>query len=490
MRGTQLSDTIVALSSGQGVAAISLIRMSGADAVDIADSVFKGTILSRVNSHTLHYGRIVNEDGHHLDDVVIGVYRGPHSYTTEDIIEISCHGSAYIIREIMALLIRQGARPAEAGEFTMRAFLHGRMDLSQAEAVADLIASQSRASHDLAVQQMRGGVSSEIKVLRQKLLDFVSLIELELDFSEEDVEFADRTQLRALVTEVIEMIRKLKQTFELGNAIREGIPTVIAGRPNAGKSTLLNALLEEERAIVSAIPGTTRDTIEEALVIDGIQYRLIDTAGIREAHDEIEVIGIRRTMEKIEQASILIYVFDVTQLKPADVAHDLSVIQPDHTKVILAANKMDLNPYTEPESYAINDYKVIPMSALNNMNVPYLKEVLGELVRKDIPDTGVIISSARHYHALTRSQARLIDVLNGLGMPDARQEMPDTRYQMPDGRDDGLDQITLPTDNSKLPTELVAQDIRQAMYHLSEITGEISTEDILGNIFGRFCIGK
>ena len=491
MKGVQLTDTIVALSSGQGVAAISLIRMSGAESIDIADRVFKGVILAQAASHTLHYGRIVDEDGQHLDDVVIGVYRGPHSYTTEDIIEISCHGSPYIIREIMALLIRQGARPAEAGEFTMRAFLNGRMDLSQAEAVADLIASQSKASHDLAVQQMRGGVSSEIKVLRQKLLDFVSLIELELDFSEEDVEFADRTQLRVLVSEVIEMIRKLKSTFELGNAIREGIPTVIAGRPNAGKSTLLNALLQEERAIVSAIPGTTRDTIEEVLVIDGIQYRLIDTAGIREAHDEIEVIGIKRTMEKIEQASILIYVFDVRQMKPEDVAHDLSVIQPDHTKVILAANKMDLNPYLDPSEYNLHDYKVIPMSALNNMNVPYLKDVLGEMVRKDIPDTGTIISSARHYHALDRAEGRLVDVLNGLGKEDARSETPDARLEMPDARSKMPDErLEMPDANFKLPTELVAQDIRQAMYHLSEITGEISTEDVLGNIFGRFCIGK
>ena len=482
MKGAQLTDTIVALSSGQGVAAISLIRMSGGEAVDIADRVFKGTILSRAASHTLHYGRIVNEDGHHLDDVVIGIYRGPNSYTTEDIIEISCHGSPYIIREIMSLLIRQGARPAEAGEFTMRAFLNGRMDLSQAEAVADLIASESKASHDLAVQQMRGGVSSEIKVLRQKLLDFVSLIELELDFSEEDVEFADRTQLKALVSEVIAMIHTLKSTFELGNAIREGIPTVIAGRPNAGKSTLLNALLQEERAIVSAIPGTTRDTIEEVLVIDGIQYRLIDTAGIREAHDEIEVIGIRRTMEKIEQAAILIYVFDVTQMKPQDVAHDLAVIQPDHTKVILAANKMDLNPYTEPEAYAMSDVKVIPMSALNNMNVPYLKDVLGEMVRKDIPETGTIISSARHYHALDRAESRLMPVLTALNSGNSNQESGVRNQESGD--------TIFPTHNSQLTTDLLAQDIRQAMYHLSEITGEISTEDVLGNIFGRFCIGK
>ena len=505
MYQTQLTDTIVALSTGQGVAAISVIRMSGSQAVDIADRVFKGKILSKAASHSLHYGRIIDEEGRHLDDVVIGIFRGPNSYTTQDIIEISCHGSSYIIREVLALLIRQGARLAEAGEFTMRAFLNGRMDLSQAEAVADLIASQSRASHDLAVQQMRGGVSTEIKVLRQKLLDFVSLIELELDFSEEDVEFADRTQLRVLVTEVIDMIRKLKNTFELGNAIREGIPTVIAGRPNAGKSTLLNALLEEERAIVSAIPGTTRDTIEEVLVIDGIQFRLIDTAGIREAHDEIEVIGIKRTMEKIEQASILIYVFDVTEMKPEDVARDLEVIQPGHSKVILAPNKMDLNPYSIPESYSMHNYRVVPLSALNHMNVQYLKEVLGDLVRKDIPDTGVIISSARHYHALDRAEGRLVDVLRGLGIEDARLEMPDARLEMPDDRSempnarsempDARSEIPdvrseMPDDNIKLPTELVAQDIRQAMYHLAEISGEISTEDVLGNIFGRFCIGK
>ena len=240
MYPTQLTDTIVALSTGQGVAAISVIRMSGAEAVDIADRVFKGTRLSGVASHSLHYGRIVDEDGRHVDDVVIGIYRGPHSYTTEDIVEISCHGSPYIIREIISLLIRQGARPAEAGEFTMRAYIHGRMDLSQAEAVADLISSQSRASHQLAVQQMRGGVSSEIKILRQKLLDFVSLIELELDFGEEDVEFANRDALSKLVQEVLQLTSRLKETFHIGNAIKEGIPTVIAGRPNAGKSTLLN----------------------------------------------------------------------------------------------------------------------------------------------------------------------------------------------------------------------------------------------------------
>lgn len=458
MRGQQLSDTIVAVSTGQGVAAISVIRLSGPRAIELTDNIFKGAVLNKALTHTLHYGRIIDEESNHLDDVVVGIYRGPGSYTSEDIIEISCHGSPYIIKEIMALLIRQGARPADAGEFTMRAFLNGRMDLSQAEAVADLIASQTRASHQLAVQQMRGGVSTEIQLLRQKLLDFVSLIELELDFGEEDVEFANREALEKLVNEVIVLTSRLKETFHIGNAIKEGIPTVIAGRPNAGKSTLLNKLLQEERAIVSDIPGTTRDTIEEILVIDGIQFRLVDTAGIREAHDEIEVLGIGRTMEKIAQASILVYVFDITTLSPQDVADDIAAIQPQNAKVILAANKMDLNPYANASEWKINDYPIVPLSAANNMNIHYLMEVIGDSVKKDIPSDLPMISSARHYHALERTQARLNDVLAGLA--------------------------------SGITHDFLAQDIRQALYHLSEITGEISTEDILGNIFGRFCIGK
>jgi len=452
------SDTIIALSTGQGIAAISVIRLSGPKAIMLTEHVFKGTILSRAKTHTLHYGRIVDEEGNHLDDVVVSLYKGPKSYTAEDVVEISCHGSPFIIKEIIALLIRQGARPADAGEFTMRAFLHGRMDLSQAEAVADLIASQTKASHRLAVQQMRGGVSMEIKILRQKLLDFVSLIELELDFGEEDVEFANRDTLKKLVDEILLLTKRLQDTFHIGNAIKEGIPTVIAGRPNAGKSTLLNKLLQEERAIVSDIPGTTRDTIEEILVIDGIQFRLVDTAGIREAHDEIEVLGIGRTMEKIEQASILVYVFDITSLSPSDVASDVAAIQPQNAKVILAANKMDLNPYANAEEWKIGDYPIVPLSAANNMNIPFLIEVLGESVKKDIPSDLPMISSARHYHALERTQARLKDVLTGL--------------------------------ESGITHDFLAQDIRQALYHLSEITGEISTEDVLGNIFGRFCIGK
>lgn len=435
-----------------------MIRMSGKDAIAIADNVFKGTILANAATHTAHYGKIVDEAGTVLDEVVITVYKSPNSYTAEDVVEIGCHGSPYILNEVMSLLVRQGARPADPGEFTMRAFINGRMDLSQAEAVADLITSQSKAAHAIAMQQMRGGVSNEIQSLRQKLLDFASLIELELDFSEEDVEFADRAKLKELVEELIQLTSRLKNTFHLGNAIKEGIPTVIAGRPNAGKSTILNKLLQEERAIVSAIPGTTRDTIEETLVIDGIQFRLIDTAGIREAHDEIESFGIERTMEKIEQAAILIYVFDITQLNPSEVWRDLGAIDPGNTKVIIVANKMDLNPYVDPMEWKIGDHPLVPLSAMNNMNIPYLIEVIGESVKKEIPDDIPMISSLRHYHALDRTEERLRAVLTGI--------------------------------ESGVTNDFVAQDVRQALWHLGEITGEISTEDILGNVFSRFCIGK
>ncbi len=451
-------DTIVAVATGEAVSAIGMLRLSGPKSISITEKVFKGTILSKAESHTAHYGRIVDEEGVVLDDVVITIYKSPKSYTTENVVEISCHGSPYILKEILSLLIRQGARLADPGEFTMRAFLNGRMDLSQAEAVADLISSQSKVAHDMAMQQMRGGVSGEIQTLRQKLLDFASLIELELDFAEEDVEFADRKKLKVLVSEIIQLTQRLKNTFHLGNAIKEGITTVIAGRPNAGKSTILNKLLQEERAIVSAIPGTTRDTIEEILVIDGIQFRLIDTAGIREAHDEIESIGIKRTMEKIEQASILIYVFDITALKPEEVKADITSIGAQNMKVILAANKMDLNPYAEVAQWQMDHYPVVALSAINNMNISYLVEVIGESVKKEIPDDIPMISSLRHYHALDRTEERLKAVLDGI--------------------------------TSGVTHDFVAQDIRQALWHLGQITGEISTEDLLGNIFGRFCIGK
>ena len=451
-------DTIVGISTGLGISAIGVIRLSGPEAIALVDQIFKGAVLSKSSSHTAHFGHIVNDDGIVLDEVVTTIYKSPKSYTGEDIVEISCHGSPFILKEIMSLLVRHGARPADPGEFTMRAFLNGRMDLSQAEAVADLIESQSAAAHSIAMRQMKGGVSNEIKNLRQKLLDFASLIELELDFSEEDVEFADRKKLTLLVIEIIQLTHRLKETFHLGNAIKEGIPTVIAGRPNAGKSTILNKLLGEERAIVSNIPGTTRDTIEETLTINGIQFRIIDTAGIREAHDEIESIGIKRTMEKIEQASILLYVFDVTETVPDEVKEDLNTIGVSHAKVIIIANKMDLNPYVLPDQWKVGDHVVVPLSAINNMNIPYLLEVIGDSISKDIPQDIPMITSLRHYHALDRTEERLKAVLDGI-----------------------MNGVT---------NDFVAQDVRQALYHLGEITGQISTEDLLGNIFGRFCIGK
>jgi tRNA modification GTPase len=481
----------VAIATGQSISAIGMLRLSGPKAIDITDKIFKGIILANAATHTAHYGRIVNEEGDMLDEVVVTVYRAPHSYTMEDVVEISCHGSPYILKEVMSLLVRQGARPADPGEFTMRAFINGRMDLSQAEAVADLIESQSKVAHDIALRQMRGGVSGEIQSLREKLLDFASLIELELDFSEEDVEFADRKKLKTLVDEIIVLTGRLKNTFYLGNAIKEGIPTVIAGRPNAGKSTILNKLLQEERAIVSATPGTTRDTIEENLIIDGIQFKLIDTAGIREAHDEIESMGIQRTMEKIGKAAILIYVFDVTELDTSDVLRDLGAINPSSAKVILAANKMDLKPYADPEEWKVGDLTVVPLAAKNSMNIPYLIEVIGETVKKEIPADLPMITSLRHYHALDRAEERLRVVAEALSpSPPNNSNPPPTDYQPTDHPEPTTAYRPPTTDYRPPTTDLLAQDIRQALYHLGEITGEISTEDVLGNIFGRFCIGK
>ena len=459
---TTLTDTIVALSTAPGQAAIAVVRLSGAEAIDLIEPFFGGASLSKADSHTLHYGVLSDEADRPLDEVVIGLFKAPNSYTSEDVIEISCHGSPYIVQKIIELCLRNGARAAEPGEFTMRAFLNGRMDLSQAEAVADLIASESAAAHRVSMQQMRGGISSEIQVLRQKLIDFASLIELELDFGEEDVEFADRKAMEMLVREIMVIITPLIESFQLGNAIKTGINTVIAGRPNAGKSTLLNALLEEERAIVSEIAGTTRDTIEEILHIDGLSFRIIDTAGIREAQDTIEHIGVQRTLEKIGQSAILIYVFDVVEMTPTDVKADLSNLHNPETKIIGVMNKMDLSPYAKPEEYFNNTLSaenLITCSAKNKMNIPYLKEKLYEMVvSSEITLDNPIISNARHYDALKKTLESLNAVLTGL--------------------------------SSEVSNDMVALDIRQALYYLGEITGEVTTDDLLGNIFSKFCIGK
>jgi len=462
---TDLGDTIVALSTPPGEGAIGVIRLSGNRAIELIGTVFRGRDLSDAPSHTLHFGNIEGPDGKVLDEVVVGLFRAPTSYTREDVVEISCHGSPYILNQLLQLLMQRGARLAQPGEFTMRAFLNGRMDLSQAEAVADLIASESEVAHQVALHQMRGGVSKDINALREELINFASLIELELDFSEEDVEFADRQDLKALVHRIRTIIGDLMDSFRLGNAIKQGVSTVLAGRPNAGKSTLLNALLNEERAIVSEIAGTTRDTIEETITIEGIPFRLIDTAGIREASDQIEAIGVARTLEKIRQSSVLLYIFDIIDTPPEAVASDLAKLSRDGLHIMLIANKMDLNPYAEEAHYAdalnqgVGKIAFVPVSAQNRQNIPWLRRKLAQLVLGGSVAAGsTILTNARHFEALSKADACLGTVLEGL--------------------------------ESGISGDFLAMDIRQALYHLGEITGQVTTDDLLGNIFSRFCIGK
>ncbi|HRG33353.1 MAG: tRNA uridine-5-carboxymethylaminomethyl(34) synthesis GTPase MnmE [Saprospiraceae bacterium] len=454
--------TIAAIATPEGVGAVGLIRLSGPEAINIADRIFKGKKLSQQKSHSAHLGKILDEQSNTLDEVLATVFVGPHSYTGEHVVEFSCHGSSYLLKEILELLLRQGAVMAKPGEFTQRAFLNGKLDLSQAEAVADLIASESQAAHRLAMSQLKGGIKNEIGELRSQLLNFASLIELELDFAEEDVEFADRTQFKKLLHAALDKIDTLNQSFVLGNAVKNGISTVIAGRPNAGKSTLLNALLEEERAIVSDIAGTTRDTIEEKMNINGVLFRFIDTAGIREAQDQIEAMGVQRTMVKIDESTVLIYVFDVVKTSKEEMWQEVhSLLRPDQ-KLLVVANKMDLNPYIDYEHFIHNEIhkeNIIACSAKNLMNIPYLKEKLYELAIGDqkIQNNSIAIN-ARHRQALEAAAINLKEVLAGL--------------------------------DSHLETDLLAQSIRQALYHLAEISGQISNDEILGNIFGKFCIGK
>ncbi|MFT6338541.1 MAG: tRNA modification GTPase [Halioglobus sp.] len=467
-----ITDTIIALSTPPGAGAIGVIRLSGPDAIKIVDGVFHGRNLTKVEGNTVHFGKIKDENDKMIDECLATVFKAPRSYTKEDVIEISCHGSSYIIEQIIQLFLRKGVRHAERGEFTMRAFMNGQLDLSQAEAVADLIASNNEGSHELAMKQMRGGFSDEIAELRQELIDFAALIELELDFGEEDVEFADRDRLEKLVAKIKGVIKRLIDSFHLGNVIKNGVATVIAGRPNAGKSTLLNALLNEERAIVSEIAGTTRDTIEESLNIQGISFRLIDTAGIRKAQDAIEKIGVDKTMEKISESTVVIYVFDVWESKPQDLWSDVDRFLTKDLggfenlrglKTLFIANKMDLNPYTKPEEYykegLISADNLITASALNKMNIDSLKDLLHKTVidNPELMDQ-TIVSNSRHYDALHKAYESLDAVLNGL--------------------------------TGGLTGDFIAMDIRQALYHLGEITGEIYTDDLLDSIFTRFCIGK
>lgn len=477
-----LQDTIVALATPPGVGAIGVIRLSGAEALSIVQKVFGGKDLTQQASHTLHFGTIVNDDGQVLDEVLVSVFKGPKSYTGEHTAEVSCHGSPFILQKIIELFLHKGARLAQPGEFTLRAFLNGKMDLSQAEAVADLIASSSESSHAVAMRQMRGGFSHEIQRLRNELVNFASLIELELDFAEEDVEFANRGQLKALVQKIHAYLHALVQSFKLGNVLKNGVPTVIAGRPNAGKSTLLNALLNEERAIVSPIAGTTRDTVEEVLNIQGLEFRLIDTAGIREAQDQIEAIGVEKTMEKLRQAALLVYVFDVLETKIDEVLADVASLQGEGVSLLVACNKMDKLPYYKPDwlsnptdptipdyffahqrttlpATAIPQASLITLSALHGMNVPYLKEKLYDaVVSQKAAAESTIVTNARHLEALQKAAASLHDVLLGL--------------------------------DTGVTSDFLAMDIRRALAHLGEITGEVDVEDLLDHIFSKFCIGK
>lgn len=458
-------DTIVALSTAPGMAAIALIRLSGDAAVTLADKLFvpmkKGLHLSTAESHRQYFGTIMDGDAM-LDEVLLTVFRAPHSYTGEDVVEISCHGSVFIQQRILELLIEAGARPATAGEFTMRAFARQKLDLAQAEAVADLIASNSRSSHELAIKQMRGGFSSRIAELRQQLVDFASLIELELDFSEEDVEFADRNEFQRLISSLQGETQQLMRTFTAGNIIKTGIPVAIIGKPNVGKSTLLNAILNEERAIVSEIPGTTRDAIEDTIVLNGFNFRFIDTAGLRQSDDFIENIGIERTYEKIKQAAIILYVCDLASCKGAtadEMLHEFKVyMQDDEKHFILVGNKTDMLDEIPDHFREMVELETIFVSAKRRENIHLIADSLTKTVERFQLQADTVVSNARHYHALSKASESLQFVSDNL--------------------------------IAGLPTDLIAIDIRTAMHHLGSITGQIVTEELLGNIFGKFCIGK
>jgi tRNA modification GTPase len=453
-----LTNTIVAPATPQGVGALGIIRLSGTEAIAIAAKVFRGKPFTGAPSHTLHYG-FVTDGSKDIDEVMVSIFRAPKSFTTEDVVEISHHGSPFIQQQILTLLIQSGARPAEPGEFTLRAFLNGRIDLSQAEAVADIIASNSAASHEIAINQLRGGFKQELEVLRTELVNFASLIELELDFSEEDVEFADRTQLSRLIASLDKNISALLSSFKLGNAIKEGVPVVIAGEPNAGKSTLLNKLLNEDRAIVSEIAGTTRDVIEDQLIIDGIAFRFIDTAGLRETDDTIEKIGVQRSYEKIKTAAVLMYIFDAATLQTIeDITTEITTAAAFQIPYMLVANKSDLcNPaILEALQQQPN---IFTIAAKTGTGVDELKQRLLDFVNvKNLNAGNTIVTNIRHYDALQRASTALQDIQHGL--------------------------------QHKQTTELIALDIKHALEALGEITGAVTNDEILGNIFGKFCIGK
>lgn len=449
------NDTIIALSTPPGSGAIGVIRLSGPDAVQLTNQVFAGKDLTQQATHTLHFGLIKDGDAL-IDEVVVGLYIAPKSYTKENVVEISCHGSNYIIQQILNLLIRKGARAAKPGEFTLRAFLNGAFDLSQAEAVADLIASDSKASHDVALQQMRGGFSNELKALREQLIHFASMIELELDFAEEDVEFANREQLRELIQQINKVLYRLIASFEMGNVLKNGVPIVIAGRPNVGKSTLLNALLNEERAIVSDIAGTTRDTIEDELNINGVIFRFIDTAGIRDTADIIEAKGVERTLERMKQAKLIIYMVDALQT-PDELAEQLRDLNKLDIPYLALVNKADL--FTPEQRSAFEQQEVLFLTAKERIGIEELKQqLLAKVNLHHINTSETLVSNIRHVEALKNTETALQRVLQNIDNP--------------------------------VTSDFLAMDIKQALYYLGEITGTVTTDDLLENIFSKFCIGK
>ena len=454
--------TIIALSTASGAGAIAIIRLSGDAAIRTTDQLFRAKSKKKLTdqkSHSIHLGDLL--DGERIiDEVLVSVFKNPHSYTGEDVIEISCHGSRYIQEKILQLFVNKGIRPAKAGEFTLRAFMNGKMDLAQAEAVADVIASENEASHQVAMQQMRGGISQEIKSLRQELLDFASLIELELDFAEEDVAFADRAAFQALLLKIQGLLKRLIDSFALGNVIKKGVPIAIIGPPNAGKSTLLNVLLQEDKAIISAIAGTTRDSIEDEITIGGIGFRFIDTAGIRETQDEIEQIGIQKTFEKVAAAAIVLYLIDSNAFDHEKTAHQEKVRQLKQQysdkAIWILFNKNDNGAIKTPNEF--EGFPCLRLSAKNKSGINTLKEALVQHMHRNNYQDESIITNSRHYAALTNALIEIGKVQEGM--------------------------------ENQLSSDLLAIDLRQALFHLGEITGEVTNDELLGNIFANFCIGK
>jgi len=456
------TSTICALATAPGIGAIAILRLSGTDAITICNKVFYGKDLTKVDTHTVHFGTIRDGDKV-IDEVLVSVFKDKNSFTGENSVEISTHGSPYIQQQVLQLLITNGAVSAGPGEFTLRAFLNGKLDLSQAEAVADVIAANSETSHEMAMNQMRGGFSNEIQKLRELLIHFASLIELELDFGEEDVEFADRDDLKALVSKLNSALHQLINSFDYGNVIKSGVPVAIIGEPNVGKSTLLNALLNEERAIVSDIAGTTRDVIEDEINIKGVSFRFIDTAGIRDTKNAIETLGIAKTFEKIDQAAIVLLLVDAATITREALDKDIKKIRDSiagkNKRLIVVANKVDAMKDQEGLLKTFTGVKdVIFTSAKLNDNITAIEEKLYEYIQAGAVNNDVVVTNARHYEALTKANEALLKVLEGLG--------------------------------NNITGDFLAMDIRQALHYLGEITGDITTDDLLDNIFSKFCIGK